>query len=202
MPSPPIKLTSSPSEISKTFDVNAPSKDVWDFMTDVKKVSTCIPGAEYLEDLGDNRHSVLLVVKVGPIKSKYRGEVYLKNIDEEKQIIEIEGKGTDIKGKGGANMELNGAIVAKEDNLTEVVGDSTVTIQGMLAQFGSRMVEDVSNQLFLQFTKSLSSKLEGTEENKDVNDSEDNTLSGMAVASAALRGVSGRLMDKIKGKDE
>ncbi|MBI88725.1 MAG: hypothetical protein CMG60_01450 [Candidatus Marinimicrobia bacterium] len=189
-------------EISKTFDVNAPSKDVWDFMTDVKKVSTCIPGAEYLEDLGDNRHSVLLVVKVGPIKSKYRGEVYLKNIDEEKQIIEIEGKGTDIKGKGGANMELNGAIVAKEDNLTEVVGDSTVTIQGMLAQFGSRMVEDVSNQLFLQFTKSLSSKLEGTEENKDVNDSEDNTLSGMAVASAALRGVSGRLMDKIKGKDE
>ena len=189
-------------EISKTFDVNAPSKDVWDFMTDVKKVSTCIPGAEYLEDLGDNRHSVLLVVKVGPIKSKYRGEVYLKNIDEEKQIIEIEGKGTDIKGKGGANMELNGAIVAKEDNLTEVVGDSTVTIQGMLAQFGSRMVEDVSNQLFLQFTKSLSSKLEGTEENKDVNDSEDNTLSGMAVASAALRGVSGRLMNKIKGKDE
>ena len=68
-------------EISKTFEVNAPPNDVWNFMTDVKKVSTCIPGAEYLEDLGDNKHSVLIVVKVGPIKSKYRGEVYLKNID-------------------------------------------------------------------------------------------------------------------------
>ena len=187
-------------KISKTFEVNAPSNDVWNFMTDVKKVSTCIPGAEYLEDLGGNKHSVMLVVKVGPIKSKYRGEVYLKNIDEEKQVIEIEGKGTDVKGKGGANMELNGSITAKKDGLTEVVGDSTVTIQGMLAQFGSRMVEDVSNQLFLQFTKSLSAKLEGSHSSEDINSEVDNSLSGVAVASAALKGVSGRLMDKLKGK--
>ena len=187
-------------KISKTFEVNAPSNDVWNFMTDVKKVSTCIPGAEYLEDLGGNKLSVMLVVKVGPIKSKYRGEVYLKNIDEEKQVIEIEGKGTDVKGKGGANMELNGSITAKEDGLTEVVGDSTVTIQGMLAQFGSRMVEDVSNQLFLQFTKSLSAKLEGSHSSEDINSEVDNSLSGVAVASAARKGVSGRLMDKLKGK--
>ena len=51
-------------KISKTFEVNAPSNDVWNFMTDVKKVSTCIPGAEYLEDLGGNKHSVMLVVKI------------------------------------------------------------------------------------------------------------------------------------------
>ena len=189
-------------EISKTFEVNAPPNDVWNFMTDVKKVSTCIPGAEYLEDLGDNKHSVLPVVKVGPIKSKYRGEVYLKNIDEEKQIIEIEGKGTDVKGKGGANMELNGSIITKEDGSTEVIGDSTVTIQGMLAQFGSRMVEDVSNQLFLQFTKSISAKLEGAHPDEEINSDVDNSLSGVAVASAALKGVSGRLMDKLKGKKD
>lgn len=189
-------------KLSKTFEVNAPSKDVWNFMTDVKKVSTCIPGAEYLEDLGDNKHSVLLVVKVGPIKSKYRGEVFLKNLDEEKQVIEIEGKGTDIKGKGGANMELNGSIVAKKDGSTEVIGDSTVTIQGMLAQFGSRMVEDVSNQLFIQFTKSLSAKLEGENTGKEIESDVDNSLSGVAVASAALKGVSGRLMDKLKGKKD
>ena len=99
-------------------------------------------------------------------------------------------------------MELNGSIIAKEDGSTEVIGDSTVTIQGMLAQFGSRMVEDVSNQLFLQFTKALSVKLEGSEPGEDVNNSADNSLSGMAVASAALKGVSGRLMDKLKGKKD
>ncbi len=186
--------------ISKTFSVNASSKKVWDFMTDVEKVSTCIPGAQYIENLGDNKHSVLLVVKVGPIKSTYKGEVFLRSIDEQKQVIEIDGKGTDTKGKGGANMELIGSIIDKGDGTTEVKGDSTVTIQGMLAQFGSRMVEDVSNQLFIQFTKSLSSKLEGNQSIDEIDVDQDNTLSGVTVASAAIKGISGRFMDKIRGK--
>lgn len=189
-------------KLEKTFSVSAPSVDVWNFMTNVKKVSTCIPGAQYVEDLGDNKHSVLLVVKVGPIKSTYKGEVFIRSMDEEKHIIEIDGKGTDTKGKGGANMELIGSIIDKGDGTTEVVGDSTVTIQGMLAQFGSRMVEDVSNQLFLQFTKSLSSKLEGNDTDGTIQNDTENSLSGVAVASAALKGVSGRLMDKIRGEKE
>ena len=189
-------------KLEKTFSVSAPSTDVWNFMTNVKKVSTCIPGAQYVEDLGDNKHSVLLVVKVGPIKSTYKGEVFIRSMDEEKHIIEIDGKGTDTKGKGGANMELIGSIIDKGDGTTEVVGDSTVTIQGMLAQFGSRMVEDVSNQLFLQFTKSLSSKLQGNDTDGSIQNDTENSLSGVAVASAALKGVSGRLMDKIRGEKE
>ena len=188
--------------ISKTFSVAAPSEKVWDFMTNVEKVSTCIPGAEYVEDLGDGRHSVLLIVKVGPIKSTYRGEVFLKSLNKETQVIEIQGKGTDVKGKGGANMDLVGSIKDKDDNLTEVKGEATVTIQGMLAQFGSRMVEDVSNQLFIQFTRSLSSKLEGNQSSSESEVVEDNTLSGVTVASAAIKGLSGRFMDKIRGKDK
>ena len=188
--------------ISKTFSVAAPSDKVWDFMTNVEKVSTCIPGAEYVEDLGDGKHSVLLIVKVGPIKSKYRGEVFLKSLNKETKVIEIQGKGTDVKGKGGANMDLVGSIKDKDDNLTEVKGEATVTIQGMLAQFGSRMVEDVSNQLFIQFTRSLSSKLEGNQSSSESEVVEDNALSGVTVASAAIRGLSGRFMDKIRGKDK
>ena len=95
-------------KISKIFSISAPVNEVWDFMTDVKKVSACIPGAEYEEDMGDNIHSVMLVVKVGPIKSSYRGEVSIRSMDEENHIIEIDGKGTDTKGKGGATMELVG----------------------------------------------------------------------------------------------
>ena len=99
-------------------------------------------------------------------------------------------------------MDLVGSIKDKDDNLTEVKGEATVTIQGMLAQFGSRMVEDVSNQLFIQFTKSLSSKLEGNQSSSESEVVEDNALSGVTVASAAIRGLSGRFMDKIRGKDK
>ena len=189
-------------EMSKTFSIRAPIRDVWDFMTDVEKVSTCIPGAQYEDDLGDNQHSVMLVVKVGPIKSSYRSTVSIRSMDDESYTIEIEGQGTDTKGKGGATMEMIGKLTENDDGATEIYGDSTVTIQGMLAQFGSRMVEDVSNQLFFQFTRSLAAKLEDNGNMGDETESPNEALSGVAVASAVLKGVSGRLMDKFKKKQD
>ena len=60
----------------------------------------------------------------------------------------------------------------------------------------------MSNQLFLQFTKALSAKLEGGQLDNDGKEDLDNSLSGVAVASAALKGVSGRFMDKLKGKKD
>ena len=189
-------------KMTKNFTVRAPIGDVWDFMTDIEKVSSCIPGAQYVEDLGDNCHAVMLTIKVGPIKSSYKSEVSISNLDVNNHTLEIEGKGTDVKGKGGATMEMVGSLTDSGDGITEINGDSTVTIQGMLAQFGSRMVEDVSNQLFLQFTKSLAAKLEGNGEQADETESSIETLSGVAVVGAAIKGVSGRLMDKFKKKED
>ena len=189
-------------ELSKTFSIRAPINDVWDFMTDIKKVSTCIPGAQYNELLGDNEHSVMLTVKVGPIKSSYRSEVAIKSLDKSNYTMEIEGRGTDTKGKGGANMEMTGKLIDNGDGTTGVTGDSMVTIQGMLAQFGSRMIEDVSNQLFVQFTETLRTKLERNNNNiesKQEPDS-DNSLSGTAVAWAAIKGAVGRIMGAFNKK--
>ena len=189
-------------ELSKTFSIRAPINDVWDFMTDIKRVSTCIPGAQYNESLGDNEHSVMLIVKVGPIKSSYRSEVAIKSLDESKYTMEIEGHGTDTKGKGGANMEMTGKLIDNGDGTTGVTGDSMVTIQGMLAQFGSRMIEDVSNQLFVQFTENLRTKLEGNGYNieTDQQSDSDNSLSGTAVAGAAIKGAVGRIMGAFNKK--
>ena len=189
-------------ELSKTFSIRAPINDVWDFMTDIKRVSTCIPGAQYNESLGDNEHSVMLTVKVGPIKSSYRSEVAINSLDESNYTMEIQGRGTDTKGKGGANMEMTGKLIDNGDGTTGVTGDSMVTIQGMLAQFGSRMIEDVSNQLFVQFTENLRTRLEGNGKNieGDQQSDSDNSLSGTAVVGAAIKGAVGRIMSTFNKK--
>ena len=189
-------------EISKNFSIRAPIKDVWNFMADIKKVSTCIPGAQYVESLGDNEHSVMLTIKVGPIKSSYRSEVAIKSLDQSNYTMEIQGRGTDIKGKGGATMEMTGKLIDNDDGTTGVTGDSMVTIQGMLAQFGSRMIEDVSNQLFIQFTENLCTKLEGNDNDieGDQQPDSDNSLSGTAVVGAAIKGAVGRIMSTFNKK--
>ena len=101
-------------------------------------------------------------------------------------------------------MELVGKLTATDEHTTEVSGDSTVAIQGMLAQFGSRMIEDVSNQLFDQFTTSLRGKLEGdvlSAAGTGLNEG-DQALSGFSVAGAAIKGAAGRLINSVKKKTE
>ena len=95
-----------------------------------------------------------------------------------------------------------GKLTENGEGSTEIKGNSTITIQGMLAQFGSRMVEDVSNQIFIQFTGALATRLEGQGEQSSEPQSTGEALSGIAVASAAIKGISGRLMDKFKTEKE
>ena len=98
-------------------------------------------------------------------------------------------------------MEMTGKLIDNGDGTTGVTGESTVTIQGMLAQFGSRMIEDVSNQLFVQFTETLCTKLEGNGNNiESIKSKSDNTLSGTAVAGAAIKGAVGRIMGAFNKK--
>ncbi len=44
-------------------------------------------------------------------------------------------------------MKMTGKLRALPDGGTEVAGISEITITGLLAQFGSRVVEEVSNQI-------------------------------------------------------
>lgn len=184
-------------EMSKSFQVNAPISKVWEFLSDIEQVTPCVPGAELGEALDENRHSVLISVKVGPIKSSYKGEVKVANLDAANHRMHIQGKGTDVKGKGGATMEMTGTLTSVDDNITDVKGESTVTITGMLAQFGSRMVEDVSNMMFDQFTANVKSRLEGDGDQEVV---AAKPVAGMSVAATAVKGVLSRGVSSARSK--
>ena len=59
-------------------------------------------------------------------------------------------------------MKMTGKLRALPDGGTEVAGISEITITGLLAQFGSRVVEEVSNQMFTEFSSSLQQSLQTT----------------------------------------
>ena len=93
--------------------------------------------------------------------------------------MQLLGKGLDSKGKGSADMLMKGVLVEK-DNQTEVDCSMEITITGMLAQFGSRLITDVSNSVFDQFVHNFRAKLAGEEV--------DNTLS----AGSMIKGFFGK----------
>ncbi len=181
--------------MSKSFRVEAPIDRVWAFLSDMEQVTTCLPGVEYNGPLGDDRHGVTMTIKVGPIKTSYKGEAAIEEQDPSEYRIRIMGKGQDTKGKGGATMELSGSLEALDDEATQVRGDSTLTISGLLAQFGSRMIQDVSDQMFEQFTNAMRKKLEGSPEGSEADvDTVPTAIRGTALAATAIKGTLRRTM--------
>jgi len=155
------------TQINKIFHVEFPIDAIWNFQSDPYKIVTCVPGASLTEKIDDNNYKGEVTVKFGPVKAKYSGQISIEKMDRENYLIQIVGKGLDSKGKGSAEMEMSGTLIEK-DNGTEVRYTIIITIMGMLAQFGSRLIQDVSNQLFDQFVANFKSKLKGGEVDSSV----------------------------------
>lgn len=153
-------------KVEKKFEVADPVEKVWAFLSDPRKVVTCVPGAQITEQVDEHTYKGAISVKVGPSVSDYKGQIQILRIDPAAYEIEMIGKGQDTRGRGSASMKMHGKLRPLENGGTEVVSVSEVGLVGILAQMGGRMVQEVSNIMFEQFTKNFRQKLqsgEGTE---------------------------------------
>src|SRR5262249_52670142 len=147
-------------KIEKTFQVKYPIENVWAPLSDPKKVVVCVPGAQIVEQVDERTYKGTINVKVGPSVSDYRGDVQILKLDPQSHEIEILGRGTEVRGKGSASMKMTAKLQALPDGGTEVVSVSEINIVGILAQVGSRMINEVSNILFQQFVTNFQQQLE------------------------------------------
>jgi len=138
--------------IEKTFEVKHPIEAVWAMLSDPRKVVSCVPGAQITETIDDRNFKGSIRVKVGPSLTEFKGEVHIERLDEQAHEIELSGKGQDIRGKGGASMTMTGTLTALDDGGARVHAVSEITVVGILAQFGARMMNDVSDVIFKEFT--------------------------------------------------
>ncbi|MCY4599860.1 MAG: SRPBCC family protein [Acidobacteria bacterium] len=146
--------------IEQRFVINAARPDVWAFLTDPSRVAGCLPGAAITEQVDERTHSGTIAVKVGPISARYKGKVRFERLDEEEGVAEIAAAGQDVRGKGGADLRMTSRVAARGPSETEVTVASTVNVTGILAQFGRGMIQDLSDQMFRQFTDAMRAALE------------------------------------------
>jgi uncharacterized protein len=147
-------------KIEKTFQVQEPLDRVWKFLSDPREVASCVPGAQVTDTVDDRTYKGLIKVQVGPSVTDYRGEARIELLDNEKHEIQMVGKGQDVRGKGSASMKMTGQARALPDGSTEVVTVSEVNVVGLLAQLGARMIQEVSNKMFEEFTANLRAHLQ------------------------------------------
>ena len=149
--------------IEKTFEVSEPIDQAWDLLSDPRKVVSCVPGAKLTEAVDDRTFKGTISVKVGPSLTEYKGEAKIVRLEPEAHVLEMEGRGQDVRGKGGASMKMTGTLQATDGGGTRVTAVSEVNVVGILAQFGGRMLTDVSDVIFKQFVDRFQQKLKNPE---------------------------------------
>ena len=151
------------TSLKKEFEVDQAPVVVWQYLINPVEVVECVPGVSIDEKVGENSYKGKVGLKFGPISANYNADIIYDDVNVEEQTIRLVGKGVDAKGMGNAEMQMDLDLSQKDDGGSHVDAVMDVTINGKIAQFGSRLVEDVSNQLFKQFVTNFTKKLEGVE---------------------------------------
>ncbi len=171
--------------IEKKFEVPEPVDKVWVFLSDPRKVVTCVPGAQITEQVDETTYKGTISVKVGPSVSDYKGQVQIVRIDPAAHEIEILGKGQDTRGKGSASMKMTGKLKPLENGGSEVISVSELAIVGILAQMGGRMINEVANIMFQQFTNNFRQMLQSGDSAQPAGSLQ--PISGVGLAFSALK---------------
>ena len=134
---------------------------VYNCLNDLEVLQKCIPGCEELLEAEDGILSAKVVLKIGPIKAKFKGKVTLDlSSGPTKYSLSGEGDGG-VAGfaKGGANVEL-----VKDGNETILKYIAKSEVKGKIAQLGSRLIISTAKKLSKSFFENFNNHI--SEENK------------------------------------
>jgi uncharacterized protein len=144
-------------KIANEFTVTAPIAQAWELFNDLEQVIPLMPGAQMTGQEGDDTLGKVKI-KVGPVTSEFNGKVHFVERDAEQYRAVIDAKGKESRGTGNAAATVTATLHADGDR-TRVTVDTDLKIVGKLAQFGSGMLQQVSEKLLGQFVESLEAKL-------------------------------------------
>jgi len=143
-------------KLDKQYPLDVDAARAWALLTDLKATASCMPGAEITEQLSATSYKGGVKVKVGPAVAQFGGTVdVIEALPAERKMV-LRGKGAD-KGGSSASMDLTAIITADPANAAHCVlnGQAAVIVNGKFAQFGGRMMVQVSDMLLAQFVENF-----------------------------------------------
>jgi uncharacterized protein len=189
-------------KIEEKFEVQAPVERVWKYLIDPAKVVVCIPGAELLESQDERTFLGAVKVKVGPVTMAYKGLVKFAELDERDHQVRLVGEGRESSGSGSVKVTMVSRVARLASGAAEVTVNADIDLVGKIVQFGRGMIEEVSKQLFRQFSACVKQHLEAADEAEQATGkpSESQAVSAAPLAFRALWALITRFFLRLFGK--
>jgi uncharacterized protein len=146
-------------QIENEFEVAAPPERVFEFLLDVNRVVTCMPGAELSEVVDPDTFKGRVKIKVGPITVAYNGTARIAERDEAARRAVLQADGRETTGPGSARASAV-MTVEPSGSGSRVKVATDFSVAGRVANFGRGVMEDVSRRLVTQMAQCIKSNLE------------------------------------------
>ncbi len=147
-------------ELNDEIIIDAPMSRVYEALNDPEILQQCIPGCEELIQHSDSELEAKVVLKVGPVKARFSGNVELDKSGAP-DAFSLSGSGNGGAAghaKGGADVTLR-----EVDGSTILNYTAKAEIGGKLAQLGGRLIQSTAKKLAAKFFKKFAEVVETTD---------------------------------------
>lgn len=138
-----------------TFD--GPREQVWELVRDPEILITALPGAQTLEQVGENEYEGEMNLRVGPVAGVFAGRLVVSDEHPpERCTLTVEGKGKPGFVNGSGQVILN----ELEEGKTLMTYEGELQVGGRLASVGQRLMDTASKSMIRQGLDTLNQALQ------------------------------------------
>jgi carbon monoxide dehydrogenase subunit G len=136
--------------------IPAPVERTWAALNDPEVLKACIAGCESLERTADDAFQALVAVRVGPVSSRFKGNIRLTDVaPPSRYTIHFDGQGGVAGfGKGSADVSLEPAGTG-----TRLAYAARAQVGGKMAQVGSRLIDAAAGKITEDFFSAFEARL-------------------------------------------
>jgi uncharacterized protein len=137
-----------------TIDLDVPVEKAWDFLIDINKFSTCLPGIDEIRQIDDKTFEGLISAAVGPISGKFNFRSTIVESNPPEQMV-VQTQGTDSVTKSQVNADMTVDLRKLSAARSQMDYKADVKIKGRLGILGDMVLRATATLILQEFTKRL-----------------------------------------------
>jgi carbon monoxide dehydrogenase subunit G len=136
------------------IDLDVPVQRAWDFLIDINKFSTCLPGIDEVKQIDDKTFDGIISANVGPISGKFNFRSTIVDSRPPSQMV-VRTEGVDSVTKSTVNADMTMDLSGISEQKTQMDYRADVKIKGRLGILGDMVLRATATLILQEFTKRL-----------------------------------------------
>jgi uncharacterized protein len=136
------------------IDLDVPVQQAWEFLIDINKFSTCLPGIDEVKQIDDKTFDGIISATVGPISGKFNFRSTIVESKPPEQMV-VRTEGTDSVTKSTVNADMTVDLRAVSEKKSQMDYKADVKIKGRLGILGDMVLRATATLILQEFTRRL-----------------------------------------------